>query len=195
MLTRTEMSFASKGRICESTHPLQLPGATTMSTCDHTEVNAKPLRLLVPINANQDSRWGVEYALRCHRQGLAVEVVLLNVGEPITQWEVLRFRTQQEIEQFQSERAQAFIEEASQPLAANEIAFRGLFKQGKLVFSILDTAEELDCDEIVMPASKPWLACLFSSDVVSTVVHQQRGIPVVLVNAQGDPLKPTRSLQ
>ncbi len=164
-----------------------------MSTCDR--VNAKPLRLLVPINANQDSRWGVEYALRCHRQGLAVEVVLLNVGEPITQWEVLRFRTQQEIEQFQSERAQAFIEEASQPLAANEIACRGLFKQGKLVFSILDTAEELDCDEIVMPASKPWLACLFSSDVVSTVVHQQRGIPVVLVNGLGDPLKPTRSLQ
>ena len=195
MLTRTEMSFASKGKACESTHTPQLPGATTMSTCDQTEVNAKPLRLLVPINANLDSRWGVEYALRCHRQGVAVEVVLLNVGEPITQWEVLRFRTQQEIEQFQSERAQAFIEEASQPLAANEIAFRGLFKQGKLVFSILDTAEELDCDEIVMPASKPWLACLFSSDVVSTVVHQQRGIPVVLVNGQGDPLKPTRSLQ
>ena len=195
MLPRTENSFVHKGNACESTHTPQLPGATIMSTCDHTEVNAKPLRLLVPINANQDSRWGVEYALRRHRQGVAVEVILLNVGEPITQWEVLRFRTQQEIEQFQSERAQAFIEEASQPLADNEIVYRGLFKQGKLVFSILDTAEELACDEIVMPASKPWLACLFANDVVSSVVHQQRGIPVVLVNAQGDPLKPSRSLQ
>ena len=195
MLARTENSFASKGNACESTHTPQLPGATIMSTRDQAEVNAKPLRLLVPINANQDSRWGVEYALRRHRQGVAVEVILLNVGEQITQWEVLRFRTQQEIEQFQSERAQAFIEEASQPLADNEIVYRGLFKQGKLVFSILDTAEELACDEIVMPASKPWLACLFASDVVNSVVHQQRGIPVVLVNAQGDPLKPSRSLQ
>ena len=188
-------NFASNDRACQFIHTQQLPGADAMSTRDQTEVSARPLRLLVPINANQHSRWGVQYALRCQRQGVRVEVILLNVGEPITQWEVLRFRTRQEIEQFQSERAQAFIEEASQPLAANEIAFRGLFKQGKLVFSILDTAEELDCDEIVMPASKPWLACLFSSDVVSTVVHQQRGIPVVLVNGQGDPLKPTRSLQ
>lgn len=195
MLPRTEMSFASKGKACESTHTPQLPGATTMSTCDQTEANAKPLRLLVPINANQDSRWGVEYALRCHRQGLAVEVVLLNVGEPITQWEVLRFRTQREIEQFQSERAQAFIEEASQSLAANGIAFRGLFKQGKRVFSILDTAEELDCDEIVMPVSTTWLASLFSCGVVNTVIRQQRSVPVVVVNGLGNAQISPRALQ
>ena len=166
-----------------------------MSTPDRTEVNAKPLRLLVPINASEDSRWGLQYALRRQREGAPLEVILLNVGEPITQWEVLRFRTQQEIEQFQSERAQAFIDEASPLLAANAIAWRGIFKQGKLVFSILDTAEELDCDEIVMPVSKTWLASLFSCDVVSTVLHQQRGVPVVQVNERGEALKPARVLQ
>lgn len=188
-------NFASNERVCQFIHTQQLPGADAMSTRDQTEVNATPLRLLVPINANQESRWGVQYALRRQREGVAVEVVLLNVGEPITQWEVLRFRTQQEIEQFQSERAQAFIEEASQALAANNIAYRGVFKQGKLAFSILDTAEELACDEIVLPLPKAWLSALFSSDVVSTVVDQQRGIPVVLVDSHGDTAQSSRVLQ
>ena len=188
-------NFASNDRACQFIHTQQLPGADAMSTRDQTEVSARPLRLLVPINANQASRWGVQYALRRQREGVAVEVVLLNVGEPITQWEVLRFRTQQEIEQFQSERAQAFIEEASQALAENNIAYRGVFKQGKLAFSILDTAEELACDEIVLPLPKAWLSALFSNDVVSTVVDQQRGIPVVLVDSHGDTAQSSRVLQ
>ena len=188
-------NFASNDRACQFIHTQQLPGADAMSTRDQTEVSARPLRLLVPINANQHSRWGVQYALRCQRQGVLVEVILLNVGEPITQWEVLRFRTRQEIEQFQSERAQAFIEEASQELAENDIAYRGVFKQGELVFSILDTAEELDCDEIVMPSPKSWLSGLFSGDIVSTVVKQQRAIPVVFVDDQGHTLMPRRVLQ
>jgi nucleotide-binding universal stress UspA family protein len=188
-------NFASNDRACQFIHTQQLPGADVMSTRDQTEVSARPLRLLVPINANQHSRWGVQYALRCQRQGVRVEVILLNVGEPITQWEVLRFRTQQEIEQFQSERAQAFIEEASQELAENDIAYRGVFKQGELVFSILDTAEELDCDEIVMPSPKTWLSGLLCGDIVSTVVKQQRAIPIVFVDDQGHTLMPRRVLQ
>jgi len=166
-----------------------------MSTSDQNESKAKPLRLLVPINAKEDSRWSLQYAVRRHQEGARLEVVLLNVGEPVTQWEVLRFRSQQEIAQFQAERAQAFIEEASVFLAKNDIPCRGLFKQGKLIFSILDTAEALDCDEIVMPESKTWLSPLFSRDVVSTVLHQQRGIPVVVVNDAGNMPKAARVLQ
>ncbi|WP_301101920.1 universal stress protein [Propionivibrio sp.] len=166
-----------------------------MSTSDQTESNAKLLRLLVPINAKEDSRWGLQYALRRQRKGSRLEVILLHVGETITQWQVLRFRTQREIAQFQAERAQAFIEEASQFLTANNIPSRGLFKQGELVFSILDTAEELACDEIILPESRTWMSSLFACDVVSTVLHQQRGIPVVLVNDEGNIPKIARTLQ
>jgi len=162
-----------------------------MSTLNRTEANAKALRILLPINASEDSRWGIQYALRRHREGSQLEVVLLNIGEPVTQWQVLRFRTQQEVAQFQSDRAQAFIEEASQLLAAENIPSRGIFKQGELVFSILDTAEELDCDEIVMPEPNRGMSSFFSSDIVSQVQHQQRGIPVVVVNSEGENLKYT----
>lgn len=195
MLIRTEINIASNAIASGLLHKPYLPGENVMSRPDQSEVNSKTLRLLLPINAREDSRWGIQYALRQQREGVQVAVILLNVGEPIVQWEVLRFRTQQEIVQFQSERAQAFIDEASRLLAANDIPCRGVFKQGKLVFSILDTAEELDCDEIVMPKSNSWLSNLFSCDVASAVVHQQRGIPVVLVNDAGVALESSRVLQ
>ena len=166
------------------------PGVGDMSGCETTNSSTRIRRLLVPINALEDSRWGVQYALRLHQEGIQVEVILLNVGEPITQWQVLRFRTQQEIAQFQSERAQAFIEEASQPLDAAGIQCRGVFRQGELVFSILDVAEALDCDEIIMPTPCRGILDFFSCDTVSAVRKQQRGIPVVIVDSQGNIQKP-----
>ena len=83
---------------------------------DATEATARRIRLLLPIDATEESRWGIRYALHRHEEGQKIEVILLNIGEPITQWQILRFRTQQEIASFQSDRAQAFIDEASQPL-------------------------------------------------------------------------------
>ena len=146
------------------------------------------LRILVPINADEDSRWGVQYALHRHIEGRELEVILLNVGEPITQWEVLRFRTQVEISQFQSERAQAFIDEASAPLNAENILCRGCFKQGNVVFSILDTAEELACDEIVLPRPQSGFWGLFSRGIVASIVRRHHDIPIVLVDQDGAPI-------
>ncbi len=192
-MIRTENKLALSSRTHGFLQTQNLRGLTTMSTSDQTE--SKVLRLLVPINASEDSRWGIQYALRHHRQGNRLEVILLNIGEPITQWQILRFRTQQEIEQFQSERAQAFIEEAAQLLVAEDIPYRGLFKQGELIFSILDAAEELDCDEIVMPASDKGISSLFSCSIVHTVQQQQRDVPVVLVNSEGETPECKRNLQ
>jgi len=160
-----------------------------MSTSDCIATNAKVLRILVPINANDDSRWGVQYALRRHREGIQVEVILLNIGESINQWQVLRFRTQQEVGQFQSERAQAFIEEATKPLADENIPCRGLFKQGDVVFSILDAAEEFDCDEIAMPVPKKRFPSIFSRGTILAVRSKQRDVTVIAVDSDGATLK------
>lgn len=138
-------------------------------------------RLLIPINANRDSRWGVDYALQLQRGGRTVEVCLLNVGEEITQWEVLRLRTQAEIVRFQAERAQSFIDETSLPLLERNIYCRGFFRQGGVVDSILDVAEELGCNEIVMPRPHAGVFKLFSREIVGTAMRKMRDIPIVLV--------------
>jgi hypothetical protein len=169
--------------------PSLLRGAAHMSSLDPSATaGIRPLRILVPVNAKEDSRWGVQYALRRHHEGRELEVVFLNVGEPITQWEVLRFRTQVEISQFQSERAQAFIEEASAPLSAENVLCRGYFKQGNVAFLILDTAEELACDEIVLPQPRSGFWGLFSRDIVTSIVREHRDFQIVLVDQDGAPV-------
>lgn len=145
-------------------------------------------RLLVPINADEDSRWGAAYAMRCHKAGEELEVCFLNVGEIITQWQVLRVRTQAEIASFQAGRAEAFIEEASRPLLDAGIECRGFFKRGDIVFSILDTAEELQCDEIVLPLPQAGWSALLSRGLVGAIARGRRSVAVVMVDQSGTPM-------
>lgn len=144
-------------------------------------------RLLIPLTADEDSRWGVAYARHLQAAGREVEVCFLNVGEAVTSWELLRSRTQAEIAAFQAERAEAFAEEAARPLVAEGIAHRALFRRGEIVFTILDVAEELACNEIVMPPPhRGMLGCL-SRNLVAEVQRAQRMVPVVIVDAEGRP--------
>lgn len=158
-----------------------------MDLAGQIDAPKQELRLLIPITASEDSRWGVLYALRLAEKGQRIEVCFLNVGEIITQWQVLRFRTQAEIAKFQSERAQAFIDEASEPLITRNIPFRGVFRRGDPVFCILDAAEEYDCDQIVMPNPGGGICGFFSKNIVTAVARRSRVVPVVTVDNHGTP--------
>lgn len=142
-------------------------------------------RLLLPVDATERSRWGLHYALRRKRAGHEDSVFLLFVAEPVTSWEVLRFRTQEEVRHFQAEQGQYLLEDAAQPLAQAGIPARLNYREGSIVFQILDVAEQLDCNEIVLPVPRPRWSNLFSTDVVREVVRLKRGIPVCTVNADG----------
>jgi hypothetical protein len=142
-------------------------------------------RLLLPIDATERSRWGIRHVLARHEAGEAVDVALLFVGEPVTSWQVLRFRTHAEIARFQAERAHYFLAEAAQPLTGHGISCRTLFREGEVVFEILDAAEQLNCSEIVLPTPPPRLLALLSTDVVRAVLRHRRSIPVVIVDENG----------
>ena len=53
------------------------------------------------------------------------------------------------------------------------------------MFSILDTTEELECNEIVMPLPHTGLLSMFSRGIVATVKRQQRDDPVMAVACNG----------
>ena len=144
-------------------------------------------RLLLPIDATERSRWGIRHVLARHHAGEALDVALLFVGEPVTDWQVLRFRTHAEIARFQAERARCFLEEAAQPLAGHGIPCRTLFREGEVVFEILDAAEQLNCSEIILPKPPPRLLKLLSADVVRAVLRHRRSAPVVIVDKYGFP--------
>ncbi len=82
-------------------------------------------RLLIPVDAKEGSRRGVGYAINLARQAEDVEACLLYIVAPVRNWEVLRFRTEQEIHRHFQERSEVFLQEASAPLKAAGISCMG----------------------------------------------------------------------
>lgn len=167
-----------------------------MSDSQNDTLAGKPaMRILVPVNANDDASWGLHYAARRKRAGRRVEVILLHVSDPAVPWQLLRFRTQRQIEQWHSDRSDAIFAAAGQRLAQAGIDYCGVRRHGDLVFSILDAAEELACRRIVMPLENPaWMRWL-SRDIVHRVRMAARDVPVIMVNRNGLPTRASGARQ
>lgn len=146
------------------------------------------MRLLIPIDATERSRWGVRYALRQHQVGKPVQACLLFVAEPVSSLELLRFRTHDEIARFQARSGELLIEDAADPLVRAGIPFEAALREGELAFQILDAAEQLGCNSVVLPQPQPRLARLLCRDMTQEVLSQVRGVPVVTVDAEGIPV-------
>lgn len=141
------------------------------------------IRLLIPIDATDESRWGLRYALRLTRTGTPLEVCLLYVAEPVRSWEVLRFYTEDEVRKHFQERSAIFLGEAAKTLSEAGITSRTYFREADAVGGVIDIAEELNCTEIVVPRTL-WLG-LFPSGLGPKLINRHCAIPVTLINADG----------
>lgn len=141
------------------------------------------VRLLIPIDATEESRWGVRYAVRLAAGGVRVEACLLYVAEPVRSWEVLRFYTEDEIRRHFQARSEVFLEEAATPLRDAGISCASYFREADAVDGVVAAAEELNCSEIVVPQTL-WLG-LFPSGLGARLIHRHCPIPVVLTDAEG----------
>ena len=150
-----------------------------------TEVDRRPAPPVATDLRVRRIALGIGYARQLQRAGQPVEAILLNVGEPVRNLYVLRFRTQQEIEDFSGvPRAVLHRRGEIRELATTARLPRRLQKRAKSS-SILDTAEELDCDEVVMPAQAKGCADCSPAAKADAVRRQQRHVPVVLIDRQG----------
>lgn len=141
------------------------------------------VRLLIPVDASNESRWGIHYALRLVREGARVEACLLYLAEPVRSWEVLRFYTEDEVRHHFQQRSAIFLEEAAQPLRDAGVACPTYFREADAVGGVIDMAEELNCSEIVVPRIH-WLG-VFPSGLGPKLIGRHCAIPVTLVNADG----------
>ena len=144
-------------------------------------------RLLIPVDATERSRWSIRYALRLKGGGVPVSVVLIHVAEPVTAWEVRRFWTHAQIARFQAETGSHILEDAASDLVGAGIPVRSIFREGDVVFEILDQAERLDCDEIVLPLPYARWLRLLAPDVVREVMRRRHAVTVTTVSKDGVP--------
>lgn len=145
--------------------------------------HAKARRLLIPVKNAKASSRAVNYAIRRRAEGLDVAVCLLHVEESPTQWQALLGNA--EAQAGKRRRADHIFAPAMRMLDGLDIEFAAYVRSGPIVFAILDAAEELACDEIVVPASGKGVFSLLSRRVVPVLIARQRSARLVEVTANG----------
>lgn len=143
-------------------------------------------RLLVPIDATERSRWPLNYVLANRDKPLHVD--LLFVAEPPVRLEAVRFRTEAEMAALQAKMAQWLLEDAAKPLQEAGLSVGIHFREGDVADEIVETAEQLGADAIVMPPPHPvWLDFL-TRGIVRKVLRRARATRVLHVDREGKPL-------
>lgn len=139
---------------------------------------------LILIDGSEESQWSLQYALRQYQAGIAKEITLVCVVTPVRHWEVLKFRTEEEVRQHFLARSSIFLDDASARLETEHAPHRTLIRESDDRAScLLSLAEELACGEIVLP-HEGWRSCLPGS-LTRQLRQHARGISIVTVEAQG----------
>ncbi|MBI2801389.1 MAG: universal stress protein [Gammaproteobacteria bacterium] len=148
-----------------------------------SETRDAVIQLLIPIDATDESRWGLRYAVRRVEAGTSIEVLLLYIAEPVRNWEVLRFHTEDEVRKFHQERAVIFLDEAADVLDKAKIPYRAYLREADAVQGVIDFAEELNCSEIVVPKTS-WFG-LFAFGLGQRLLKQRCPVCVTLTKEDG----------
>jgi nucleotide-binding universal stress UspA family protein len=139
------------------------------------------MKILLPVDGSDASLEAVRQALRMVREGLQASLVLANVQEPATLYEMLLAHDPEVIDQVSAkaglhllEPAQALVREAGVPFEI-EVA------SGDPAHTLIDILENFGCDMVVMGArgQGPLRSALLGS-VSNEVLHAAR-VPVLIV--------------
>ncbi|GEM_PF-6657982 len=145
---------------------------------------ADNLRILAPVKRNADVDAVLAHAVTLG-QTVRVTVLLLHVTTSSPS------RPSAGGQRVGDTGAEAVLTYGAQRCRALGIAHACHIREGELVFTILDAAEMLASDVIVMHrARKSRLRQLFSSDTVRRLSSELRYVPLVAVQEDGAPLEP-----
>lgn len=148
------------------------------STCRQSgpPAAAAVLSLLLPVKHARDIVCGARYAKQLLESGIPVKVNLLHVTRSSHPSSSDPAHTE----------AEELLREAALYLSRSHLEQRSLILSGDVVFAILDTAELLNCHEIVLPEARstPWLR-LFSNNIARQIAHAKRSVTLVLADRNG----------
>lgn len=139
------------------------------------------MKILLPVDGSVVAMEAVRFVIRMARAGLETSVVLANVQEPATLYELVVSHDPQVIEQVSVaagahtlEAAQALLDEAHIPYE-HEVA------SGDPAHTIIDILERFECDLVVMGANgMSTLRSALLGSVSNEVLHAA-GVPVMIV--------------
>jgi nucleotide-binding universal stress UspA family protein len=141
------------------------------------------MKILLPVDGSAVSLEAVRFVVRMARAGLDTRVVLANVQEPATLYELVVAHDPQVIEQVSAAAGTHTLQAAQALLDAAAIAYESEVASGDPAHTVIDILERYECDLVVMGASGtgPLRSALLGS--VSNEVLHAAGVPVMIVKA------------
>ena len=149
------------------------------------------MKILLPVDGTELSLHETRFALQLMREGLKSSVLLVNVQEPASFYEMITADTPELIEHAALEAGEDLIAPAAELLRAAGVAFESAIVQGDPAQAMLELIEEHHCDMVVMGtrALGPIRRWLEGGSTSQRLVHNSP-VPVLLVTPPLDADEP-----
>jgi nucleotide-binding universal stress UspA family protein len=141
------------------------------------------MKILLPIDGSALALEAVRFAIRLAGDGLATSVVLANVQEPATLYELVVAHDPQVIDQVSAAAGAHTLAPAEALLTEANISFESEVASGDPAHTLIDILERYECDMVVMGASgMSSLRSALLGSVSNEVLHAA-GVPVMIVKS------------
>ena len=141
------------------------------------------MKILLPVDGSAVSLEAVRFVIRMARSGLETSVVLANVQESATLYELVVAHDPQVIEQVSAAAGAHTLEAAEALLTQASISYQSEVASGDPAHTIIDILERFECDLVVMGASgMSSLRSALLGSVSNEVLHAA-GVPVMIVKS------------
>jgi nucleotide-binding universal stress UspA family protein len=144
------------------------------------------MKILLPIDGSALALEAVRFAIRLAGDGLATSVVLANVQEPATLYELVVAHDPQVIDQVSAAAGAHTLAPAEALLTEANISFESEVASGDPAHTLIDILERYECDMVVMGASgMSSLRSALLGSVSNEVLHAA-GVPVMIVKSSSE---------
>jgi nucleotide-binding universal stress UspA family protein len=145
------------------------------------------MKILVPVDGSEVALEAVRFAIRLARAGLQSSVVLANVQEPATLYELVVAHDPAVIEQVSAAAGAHTLAPAEALLKEAGLDYECEVASGDPAHTLIDILESYQCDLVVMGASgMSTLRSALLGSVSNEVLHSA-GVPVMIVKAAPEP--------
>ena len=155
-----------------------MPYAQGVETSTKSE---KKMKILLPVDGSAVSLEAVRFAIKMAQGGLDTRIVLANVQEPATLYELVVAHDPQVIAKVSAEAGAHTLLAAEALLKQAHIAYECEVATGDPAHTLVDILENYGCDLVVMGASgMSSLRSALLGSVSNEVLHAA-GVPVMIV--------------
>ncbi|TXT39856.1 MAG: hypothetical protein FD135_1865 [Comamonadaceae bacterium] len=144
------------------------------------------MKILLPFDGSAAALDAVRFAIRMASDGLNTQVVLANVQEPASLYELVVAHDPQVIKQASAAAGAHILQAAQQLLDAAGLPYETEVASGDPAHTLVDILENYGCDLVVMGASgTSALRSALLGSVSNEVLHAA-GVPVMIVKGTED---------